>query len=187
MRKLLVFNHVSLDGYFVDRRGDMSWAHHADPEWQAFTAENANRGGLLLFGRVTYEMMASYWPTPQAAASAPAVAEGINAAPKVVFSRTLERAAWRNTRVLRGDLADEVGQLKREPGDGIVVMGSGTIVAQLARANLVDEYQIIVDPVVLGGGRTLFEGLEDRRPLKLTRSRTFGNGAVLLCYEPGNA
>src|SRR4051812_12305715 len=102
MRKLAVFNHVSLDGYFVDMHGDMSWAHqHApDQEWDAFVAENARGGGALVFGRVTYELMASFWPTPAALEQLPAVAERMNAMPKVVFSRTLEQASWNNTTLL---------------------------------------------------------------------------------------
>jgi dihydrofolate reductase len=78
MRGLIVFNHVSLDGYFVDKKGDMRWAHKQDPEWNEFVAANARGGGVLLFGRVTYEMMASYWPTPMAAQNSPAVAEHMN-------------------------------------------------------------------------------------------------------------
>src|SRR5260221_4800620 len=97
MRKLIVFNQVTLDGYVADTSGDMSWAHKQDPEGTAFVADNAGGGGVLLFGRVTYEMMASYWPTPQAMKALPAVAEGMNRLPKVVFSRTLDKVSWRNT------------------------------------------------------------------------------------------
>src|SRR5690349_15098515 len=96
MRKLIVFNHVSLDGYFVDRNSDMSWAKadHQDPEWDAFVAGNASGGGVLVFGRITYEMMASFWPTPFAIENMPTIAKGMNNLPKVVFSRTLDRASW---------------------------------------------------------------------------------------------
>ena len=99
MRKLVVFNHVSLDGYFVDANGDMSWAKadHQDAEWNAFVAENASGGGVLVFGRITYELMIQYWPTPLAAQHNPAVAERMNNLPKVVFSRTLDTASWNNT------------------------------------------------------------------------------------------
>ena len=184
MRKLIVFNHVSLDGYFTDRNGDMSWAHKQDPEWNAFVAQNASGGGQLIFGRKTYEMMASYWPTPAAIKNSPTVAEGINKVPKVVFSKTLDKASWNNTKLVKGDLRQEVRKLKSEPGETMVILGSGSIVAQLAQAGLIDEYQIVVSPIVLGEGRTLFDGVDKKQSLKLAKSRTFGNGNVFLCYEP---
>ncbi len=185
MRGLIVFNHVSLDGYFVDAKGDMSWAHKQDPEWDEFAQSNAGGGGELLFGRVTYDLMASFWPTAAAAQMLPVIAERMNKARKVVFSRTLDEAQWNNTRLVKGDLPAEVRKLKQEPGDGMVILGSGQIVAQLAPEGLIDEYQIVLNAVALGSGRTLFEGLKTRLPLKLTKTRTFSNGNVLLCYEPG--
>jgi dihydrofolate reductase len=184
MRKLLVFNSVTVDGYFTDIKGDMSWAHQQDPEWNDFVAGNSESGGELLFGRVTYEMMASFWPTPAAAKHFPEVAEQMNKLPKVVFSRTLDEATWQNTRLVKGNLAGEVRKLKEESGDHMVIMGSGSIISQLAPENLIDEYQLVVNPIVLGAGRTMFDGLKERLKLKLTSSRTFGNGNVLLCYVP---
>ncbi len=186
MRSLIVFNHVSLDGYFVDKKGDMRWAHKQDPEWNEFVAGNARGGGVLLFGRVTYEMMASYWPTPMAAQNSPAVAERMNNLQKVVFSRTLDKASWNNTKLVKGDLATEVRKMKQESGEGLVIMGSGTIVSQLAQEGLIDEFQIVVCPIVIGSGRTLFEGVTEKLNLKLTKSRTFGNGNVYTCYEPAS-
>lgn len=184
MRKLVVFNQVTLDGYFKDSNGDMSWAHKQDPEWTAFTSENASGGGVLLFGRVTYEMMASFWPTPQAHEAAPVIAERMHGLPKVVFSRTLEQASWNNTQLVKGDPAAEVRKLKQESGPGLVIMGSGSVVSQLAEARLIDEYQIIINPVVLGQGKTLFEGVTGRLHLKHIKTRTFSNGNVVLWYEP---
>lgn len=184
MRKLLVFNSVTIDGYFTDANADMSWAHQQDPEWNDFVAGNATSGGELLFGRVTYEMMASFWPRPEAARHFPEVAEQMNKLPKVVFSRTLDEATWQNTRLVKGNLASEVRKLKEEAGDHMVIMGSGSIISQLAPENLIDEYQLVVNPIVLGAGRTMFDGLKERLKLKLTSSRTFGNGNVLLCYTP---
>jgi len=183
MRKITVFNNVTLDGYFTSKSGDMSWAHKDDPEWTQFAASNAGGGGELLFGRVTYEMMASYWPSPQALKQNRAVAEGMNALPKVVFSRSLDKATWANTRLMKGDLATEVRKLKEERGKDIVILGSGTLVSQLSQARLIDHYQIVVNPIVLGSGRTLFEGVTGKIGLKRTDSRTFGNGNVLLTYE----
>jgi dihydrofolate reductase len=186
MRKLVVFNQVTLDGYFVDRKGDMSWAHREtrDEEWDSFVQENASGGGVLVFGRVTYELMASYWPTPMASQNDPVVAKRMNEMPKIVFSRTLDKVSWANTRLVKGSVAEEVRKLKGEQGDGMAIMGSGTIVSQLAPEGLIDEYQIVVIPVVLGSGRTMFDGVRNRLNLKLTKTRAFGNGSVLLCYQP---
>jgi dihydrofolate reductase len=186
MRKLIVFNHVSLDGYFTDARGDMSFARNENPdaEWDAFVTGNASGGGMLLFGRTTYELMASFWPTPVAAESMPDVAERMNNLPKVVFSRTLEAVSWNNTKLVKGDLADAIRKMKQEAGEDMVIFGSGSIVSQLAQESLIDEYQIVVDPVALGKGRTMFDGIKKKLPLKLKNTRTFGNGNVLLCYEP---
>jgi dihydrofolate reductase len=186
MRKLIVFNHVTLDGYFVDKNGDMSWAKadHQDAEWNAFVAENASGGGVLVFGRITYELMASFWPTPFAIENMPEVAKGMNSMPKVVFSRTLVQASWNNTTLVKGDLAAEIRKMKQTPGEGMAILGSGSIVSQLAQEGLIDEYQIVVNPLALGKGRTMFEGIEEKLTLKLTKSRAFSNGNVLLCYEP---
>jgi dihydrofolate reductase len=182
MRRLVVFNNVSLDGFFVDGRGDMSWAHRADPEWNEFTNANASSGGELVFGRITYEMMAAFWPSPMAREVSPVVADRMNAAPKVVFSRTLARAGWNNTRLFKDDLAGAVRRLKAEAGPALVVMGSGTVVAQLSEARLVDEYQLVVQPIVLGAGRTLFQGLTKPFDLSLQGTRTFKNGNVVHTY-----
>ena len=181
---MIVFDQVSLDGYFTDANGDFRWAHKNDEEWKAFAAGNAGGGGTLLFGRVTYELMAGYWPTPMAHQNDPEVAAGMNQRPKVVFSRTLDSVSWSNTKLMKGDLVEEVCRMKQEPGDGIAILGSGSIVSQLAAVGLIDEYQIVINPIVLGRGRTLFEGVEQRIGLRLVRSRVFGNGKVLVCYEP---
>ena len=184
MQNLIVFNNVTLDGYFADVNGDMSWAHRQDAEWQAFIAENAKGDSRMLFGRKTYELMASFWPTPQAIQALPTVAQRMNSAPKVVFSRILDKASWNNTTLMKGDLAAEVRNLKNEPGPGIVIFGSGSIVSQLTQEGLIDEFQIVVIPVVLGKGKSMFDGIKEKVNLKLMKTRIFGNGNVLLCYEP---
>jgi dihydrofolate reductase len=186
MRKLIAFNHVTLDGYFVSTTGDFRWAHKGndDPEYSAFVAENASGGGQLLFGRVTYELMACYWPTPLAEQHDPAVAKGMNSMSKVVFSRTLTQASWNNTRLVKGDLVSEIRKMKNESGPGMAILGSGSIISQLALEHVIDEYQMIVDPVALGKGRTMFDGITEPLNLNLTKTRTFGNGKVYLCYEP---
>ena len=183
MRKLSVFNHVSLDGYFVDAHGGMSWAHKQDPEWNAFLEGNASGGGVLMFGRVTYDLMTMYWPTPMAARDNPTVAKKMNEMPKIVVSRTMDKAAWDNTTVIKSDLTASTRKLKQSPGDDIVILGSGNIIAQLASEGLIDAYQLVVNPIVLGNGRTLFEGVKDPLGMKLTSTRAFRNGSVLLCYD----
>ena len=184
MRKLVVFNQVTLDGYIADTNGHMSWAHKQDAEWNAFVQENASGGGELLFGRITYDLMTSYWPTPLAMKNDPVVAARMNNLPKVVFSRTLENVSWNNTKLVKGDIAAEVRKMKKAPGPDMVILGSGSVVAQLAQEGLIDEYQMVVNPVALGKGKTMFDGLKEKLTLKLTRTRSFGNGNVLLCYEP---
>jgi len=184
MRKLVVFNNATLDGYFSGIGGDISWAHKRDEdaEWNAFVAENASAGGMLLLGRITYELMASYWPTPAAMKNYPDVAEGMNNLPKAVFSRTLDKASWHRTKLVKGDLAREVRTMKQDSGKDIAILGSGSIVSQLAQEGLIDEYQVVINPVVLGKGRTMFDGIKGKLSLELTRTRTFANGNVLLCY-----
>ena len=182
MPRLTVFNMISADGFFSDEHGDMSWAHRHDPEWNAFVADNARGGGALLFGRRTYDMMASWWPTPMAMQAMPEVAERMNNLPKVVFSRTLTTPSWNNTTLVSEDITGAVRAMKDGAGKDMALMGSGTIVSQLAQAGLVDELQLVVNPIVLGRGRSMFATLEARLPLRLLRTRTFGNGNVMLCY-----
>ncbi len=185
MQKLSVFNQISIDGYFKTPDGDVGWTHtgNDDDEFNSWVAGNATGGGSLLFGRVTYEMMASFWPTEMAAKQMPIVAKQMNALPKIVFSKTMREAKWQNTKLLDGDLATEVRKLKNESTAPLTILGSGSIVAQLARAGLVDEFQILVIPVILGAGTTMFAGV-DRRTMRLTKSRTFKNGKAYLVYEP---
>ena len=183
MRKVHVFDNVSLDGFFTDEKNDMSWAHKHDEEWNAFAGGNASGDAELLFGRVTYEMMAAFWPTPQAAKMLPQVAAGMNRMRKTVFSRTLDKVGWQNTALVKGNLVAEVMKMKQLPGPDLVIMGSGTIVSQLTQAGLIDEYQIVVNPLVLGKGRPLFETVESKVGLTLSKTRAFKNGSVVLWYE----
>lgn len=186
MARLTAFMNVSLDGCFADADGDMSAFHalHGDPEFQAFTQANARSDGRLLFGRKTYDMMAGYWPSPMAMQQNPVVAERMNAARKVVVSRTMKAAAWANTTVLNGDLASEARALKADAGPDLVILGSGSIVSQLSEAGLLDGLQLVVNPVVFGDGRKLMEGVGKNLPWKLERGRVFANGAVFLDYAP---
>lgn len=183
MSRLSVFNLVTLDGYFAGPGGDISW-HNVDPEFQELANKASNSGNTLLFGRVTYELMAAYWPTPEAIKDDPVVARGMNSAEKIVFSRTLKNVDWNNTRLVTGDMLAEVRKLKQGSGKDLTILGSGSLVAQLAQEGLIDEFEILLNPVVLGQGKTMFEGVRDRFSLKLKSARTFRNGNVLLSYEP---
>jgi dihydrofolate reductase len=185
MRPLTVFNHVSLDGYFSGAGGDIAWFKAAiDPEFQEFSSGSAGGADIMLFGRVTYQMMASYWPTPAAQQQNPVVAEAMNRTPKIVFSRTLTHAEWTNTRILNDKIEAEIRRLKAEPGKGLVLLGSGSIIAQLAPHGLIDSYGFMVNPVALGKGKTMFDGIGAQLTLKHVSTRTFKNGNVLLNYAP---
>jgi dihydrofolate reductase len=182
VRKLVVFNMVSLDGFIADEHGDMTWAFKEDEQWRAFVRSNASGGGGLIFGRVTYEHMVSFWPTPEAAQWNPVVAERMNAVPKVVFSTTLPSATWNNTELVRSDLPGAIKRLKSEDGPRLTILGSGSIVSQCAQAGLIDEYQVVVNPIILGRGLSMFQTVSDKRKLTLAASRQFDNGNVLLTY-----
>lgn len=184
MATLSSFMTLSLDGYFARSNGDLSWFHRSDPEFSAFVADNAQGNGVLLFGRVTYEMMSSYWPTEAARANAPAVADGMNRRSKFVVSRSLSRATWENSQLLQGELTASVEKLKRESQQPIVILGSASLVTQLSDAALIDEYQVVVVPIALGEGRSLFSGLKRELPLSLVETRKFSNGNVFLRYQP---
>lgn len=186
MRRLQVFNNQSVDGLFADGADDFRWAHAAapDPEWDAWVAGNASGGGALLFGRVTYELMAASWNGGPAAAAMPRVAAGMTASAKYVCSRTLPEPTWANTTVLRGDPVDEVRRLKAGNGPGLTVLGSGRLTAALAAAGLVEEFQVVVVPVMLGAGRSQFGAPPARIPLKLLGTRAFANGNVVCRYAP---
>jgi dihydrofolate reductase len=185
-RQLSAFMQISLDGYFCDANGDMSFAHKSadDREWRQFVEGNAAGGGVLIFGRTTYQMMAAWWPTPAAAKAMPEVAAHMNALPKIVFSRTLTSADWTNTTIVGGDLAGTIRRMKAEPGPDMTILGSGSIVTQLAAAGLIDTIQVVLNPVALGAGKSFLGGVQQPLKLEMTQTRVFGNGSVVLWYVP---
>jgi dihydrofolate reductase len=183
MRKLILFNMATLDGFFAGPNGEIDW-HRVDEEFNQFAIEQMANADALLFGRVTYEMMAGYWPTPAARADDPEVAGRMNDISKFVASRTLARADWENTRLINQDIAAAVAQLKQQPGKDMLLFGSANLAATLTQQRLIDEYRIMVNPVVLGRGKPLFEDVREPLALRLLRTRTFRNGNVLLSYEP---
>lgn len=185
MRTLTVFESVTLNGFFSGPDGEMDWAYarSEDPEFQAFVKGNASSPGTLLFGRTTYEMMASWWPSPMAAQQNPEVAAGMNAAEKIVFSRTLKTADWTGTRLVREDPVEFVRALKEGEGNALVVLGSGSLVSRFAEAGLIDACQLVLKPVVLGEGRTLFGGLRAPLGFRVASTRAFRDGNIVIDLE----
>jgi len=186
MRKIVAFDHVSLDGYFAGPNGELDWIAHDDEDHQ-YSIERSRSSDTLIFGRTTYEIMASYWPAPTAIKNDPIVAGIINRVPKIVFSKTLRSVEdgpiWKNVKLYNEIDPEEFVKMKRE-GDGVIaILGSGTIVQQFANYDLIDEYGLLVNPVILGSGKYLFKDVH-RKNLELLDKRTFRNGKILLTYAP---
>ncbi|MBI1937941.1 MAG: dihydrofolate reductase [Ignavibacteriales bacterium] len=182
MRKLTVFNFTTLNGFFEGPDHDISWHRHGGEE-SKYSDDSLKAGNILLFGRRTYEMMYGFWHTPMAAEMFPGTAKGMNKSEKIVFSNTMKKAEWNNTKVIGGNIVDEMKRLKKTNGKDMTILGSGSIAAQFADAGLIDGFQIMIDPVAIGSGTTLFGGLKQKLDLKLTETKIFKSGVVLLSYE----
>jgi dihydrofolate reductase len=184
MRKIILMMSVSVDGFFEGPNRDLDW-HLVDNELHQHFNDELGTMGAFLDGRVTYELMAAFWPTADADPSnAGPVAEFARIwleMPKLVFSRTLERAEW-NATVVREVVAEEMMELKAQPG-GDLMLGGANLAASFIRLGLIDEYRIYVHPVVIGRGTPLFQLPGLRLDLTLAETRTFGNGVVLLRYQ----
>lgn len=183
MRKLIFFMLTSLDGYFEGPDRNIDW-HHVDEEFNDFAERQTSEFGALLFGRVTYELMASYWPTDAAKRDDPVIAGLMNSLPKIVFSKTLQTVEWENTRLVRDNFTEVVAELKKELGKDAAIFGSSDLAVTLMEHGLIDEYRIMVNPIVLGEGKPLFGGIKEKVDLKLVKSRVFKSGNVLLYYAP---
>jgi dihydrofolate reductase len=186
LRKVIVSNMVTLDGFFAGPNGELDW-NVVDEEFNKYAFDLLNAVDTLLFGRVTYQGMASYWPTPAAITADPIIADKMNTIPKVVFSKTLDKVEWgkwNNARLVKDNIADEISKLKQQPGKDMVIFGSGSIVSTLTQLGLIDDYRMIVNPVVLGSGQPLFKDMAKPANLKLLRTKTFKTGVVLLNDEP---
>jgi dihydrofolate reductase len=182
MSKVILFNMITVDGYFEGSNGSIDW-HHVDEEFNEFAIDQLKSAGGLIFGRKTYGVMASYWPTPAAVQDDPIVAGLMNSIPKMVFSQTLDHVDWNNTRLVTGDSFQEISRLKEQPGRDWFIFGSGDLAAALTQQCLIDEYRLMVNPVILGAGRPLFKDLESPLNLELVNTRSFHNGNVLLVYR----
>jgi dihydrofolate reductase len=181
MRRLIVWNVVTLDGFFEGPKSwDLDWHGYVlGEEFQQFGNDQLASADLLLFGRVTYQGMASWWPNAQGE-----TADVMNGISKIVFSSTLEHADWNNTRLVREHAMEEVARLKQQPGKDILVFGSAELCAALLQHDLIDEYRLCVAPVVLGGGNPLFKPSPDRMKMHLLDARPLRSGGVILCYQP---
>ena len=180
MRKLIMWNMVTLDGFFEgEKPWEIDWHEYVwGPELERFSLEQASAADTLLFGRRTYEGMASYWSGAKGQ-----IADFMNRVAKVVFSRTLDRADWNNTRLVKEHAAQEVEKLKRQPGGDILIFGSANFSATLTEHGLIDEYRLGVNPLVLGGGNPLFKPGPQRMRMRLLEATPLQSGCVILCYE----
>jgi dihydrofolate reductase len=187
MRKIILSNMVALDGFFAGPNGELDW-HVVDDEYNEYAIDLLSKVDTILFGRVTYQLMADYWPAvamnPSTSKNDLEIADKMNNLPKIVFSKTLHKVEWNNSRLVKENIPEEISKMKQQAGKDMVILGSGSIVSSLMQLGLIDEYRIIVNPVVLGNGKPLFKDINDKLNLKLLNVRVFDSGNVILFYEP---
>jgi dihydrofolate reductase len=185
MRRIIVSNLVSLDGFFEGPNREIDWFNVGE-DFFDYVRELFSSIDTILYGRETYEQMASYWPTPQADAELndPAIIHKMNHLNKIVFSDSLQTADWNNSSIIKNVTAEKVAELKQQEGKDMVIFGSGTLVSQLTNWKLIDEYRIIINPLVLGKGHSMFNGVKGRVSLQLTDAQRLSTGSVILYYEP---
>jgi dihydrofolate reductase len=183
MSTLVSFILTSVDGFYAGPNGELDWSS-VDEEFDAFAIRQLDGADTLGFGRATYEHMAAYWPTDQAQANDPAITSRMNTMPKVVYSGALDHADWSNTTIIAGDAVAQVETVKTTSGRELLVLGSAHLTTSFAAAGVLDELRIMVCPVALGQGRSLFEELKGRITLRLVQVRQFDSGNVLLTYRP---
>lgn len=185
MRKLVMFNLVSIDGYFAGEDGSLDW-QIVDEEFNKAAVMMIAAYDTILFGRVTYELFESYWPKaaedPNTSDEDIVIAEKINGMKKIVISQSLPQVTWANTRLVRDNIIEEVRQLKAEEGGDIVIYGSGSLVRALTNVGLIDEYQFMVNPIILGSGKLLFHDINTVK-LKRIDTKAFASGNTLLTYQ----
>ncbi len=183
MRKVIHQMLISLDGYYEGPDKKLDW-HNTKGEFKAYEQQLLTGADTLLFGRKTYELMEAFWPSAHAFELDPFVAGKMRDLQKIVFSRTLNTVSWENTRLIRDNIKEEVGQLKNMPGKNILLLGSSSLALTFMDLKLIDEFHLLVNPVILGGGKTIFEGIQQRYQLQLINGRNFSSGNVLLFYKP---
>jgi dihydrofolate reductase len=186
-RRLFVSMLVSVDGFIEGPSGELDWFLDGDPAFERYCDEMIDSVGLALYGRRSYELMVSYWPNAEKHPRGPAdlaFAQKMNALPKVVLSRTLARAEWNNTSVIKDDVASKIRALKEQPDKPIVAWAGAGLVHTLAEHDLIDEYRLLVQPVLLGTGTPLFTTPGLAKKLRLVRTSQLGTSIAVLCYEP---
>lgn len=194
MRRIVMFNQLTADGYFAGLDGNLDWVV-PDREFDKAVAAGLPATGTILFGRRTYELFQAFWPSavddtgtapdPHGGERSPeirAIGMFINEATKLVFSRTLKDVTWKNSRIIHELDPREIGAMKRQPGADMMIFGSGSIVSQLTQHGLIDEYQFVVCPVLLGSGRPLFNGVSKSSRLNLLETKQYASGNVMLRY-----
>jgi dihydrofolate reductase len=186
LRKVISFMHVSLDGFTAGPNGELEWAI-VDEELNPYVDDLFKNVDTALYGRVTYQGMQSYWPTvltdPNASPRDLAHARWVDTVSKVVFSRTLSSAEWKNTRLVKDRIVEEIESLKHEPGLDLMIFGSPRLTHTFLHLGLIDEYRLFLNPIILGGGIPLFQGISDWMKLKLVEATTFQAGVVGLHYQ----
>lgn len=181
MRRLIYQMMVTLDGFHSGPEGEIDW-HVIDEEFQLFSRELLESIDTLLFGRSTFELMENFWATELGKAADPIVAGYMNNLNKIVFSTTINTVNWKNTRLIKENIVEEIIKLKQIPGKDLAILGSSNLATSLAVENLIDEYRIIVNPIILGKGKNIFQGITNKKELKLIAFRNFKTGNVLLRY-----
>ena len=188
MRKVIVSMNVTLDGFMAGPNCELDWHfNYWNEEMARYAGEQLSKADTILLGRVTYNAMAKYWPSKIRDLLCPredvAFASMINDYQKVVFSKTLQHTDWNNSRLAKESIRKEIVKLKQQPGKDMIVYGSGSIVSALAKSGLIDEYILWLHPVVLGKGKMLFKNTNTRSKLKLSSTRTFNTGVIILYYQ----
>ncbi len=173
---------VSLDGYIEGKNKEIDW-HNVDEEYNTYAARLLDSADVLLFGKNTYQLMENYWPTREAVLNDPIIAEKMNQLTKIAFSTSLKKAKWQNTRIVSENVTEEILQLKKQSTKDIVILGSTHLVSYLTKMKLIDEFQIMINPIVLGSGTSYFIDVEEKLHLTLVKTKRFASGNVLLCYQ----
>ena len=182
MRKLFSFNMMTLDGFFEGPNGEIDWHNADNQEFNEFAIEQTSSVDTLLFGRKTYQLMASYWPTETAISADPIIADLMNRLSKVVFSRTLEAVDWNNTKLIRDHAEQEIRNLKMQSGKDMAIFGSANLISSIM--DVIDEHRVMINPILLRRGNPLFKSGGDQVRLALVNARLFNSGNVLLTYTP---
>jgi dihydrofolate reductase len=185
MSRIIVSNMMSLDGFFEGPNKELNW-HIVDEEFREYSEDMLNSIDTILFGRLTYQLMANYWPTKFVIKNDPIIANKMNNLPKIVFSKTLSTAEWNNTRIVKEVSVEEISKLKQESAGDKVILGSGNLISTLAKLGLIDEYWLILSPVILGKGNPLFKDIDEKMKVRLLKAKGLKSGNVILYYQADN-